>query len=143
MMKPNLDSMIIMMRKSLPVILIAGLIGLCGVPWVYGQDAEMVIDNADAYARDQRAAVMFSHELHMDLLACLDCHHDYDQGKNILDEDELEEGNPAIRCGSCHDADATPNLRHAYHFQCVGCHRQARINGEATGPELCGECHVK
>lgn len=137
-----MESMAIIMKKKRFVAVALSLCLLCPLSATYGQDAEIVIDNPHGYARDQRAAVTFSHEAHMDLFACLDCHHDYDKGKNILDEDELEEGNPAIRCGSCHDLDSTPDLRHAYHFQCMGCHRQARISGQATGPELCGECHV-
>ncbi|GAB6909784.1 Cytochrome c class III [Desulfosarcina cetonica] len=109
----------------------------------HGQEAEIVLDNANAYGRGQRPVVRFSHELHMDMFDCLDCHHDYDNQENVLDEEDLEAGNPAVRCTSCHDSDSTPDLERAYHVQCMGCHRQARINGEDTGPELCGECHIK
>jgi hypothetical protein len=55
----------------------------------------------------------------------------------------LEEGNPAIRCASCHDLGSRIDLKRAYHFQCMGCHRRMRISRQATGPELCGECHLK
>lgn len=107
------------------------------------QPEEIVLDNPQAYTRNQREAVTFSHEGHMDMFDCLDCHHDYADGENVLDEGDLEEGNSAIRCVSCHGSDSTPDLRHAYHFQCMGCHRQMRVGGQATGPELCGECHIK
>lgn len=107
------------------------------------QDAELVLNNPDAYPEKQRTAVTFSHESHMDNLDCLACHHDYDDSENILDEDELFEGNPELRCAACHDPDTGVDLKAAFHGQCMGCHRQRRLAGAATGPELCGECHVK
>jgi hypothetical protein len=79
----------------------------------------------------------------MDGFDCLACHHDYADDENILDTDELEEGNPAIRCTACHDGGATIGLRRAYHRKCLGCHRKTRLQGMSSGPELCGECHVK
>lgn len=109
----------------------------------YGQEEELLLDNPEVYSGKQRTAVTFSHELHMDTYDCLECHHDYADGENILDEDELEEGNPGIRCTACHDADSETGPRRAYHRQCMGCHRKLRIDGLSTGPDLCGECHPK
>lgn len=130
--------------NSLRIVVIVSLLTILSVPSIgHGQEEEIVIDNSDAYSSKQRSAVTFSHELHFETFDCLDCHHDYNDGENVLDEGDLEEGNPAIHCTSCHDADSTPHLRHAYHHQCMGCHRKMRINGLATGPELCGACHIK
>lgn len=135
--------MTITMKQMRSIVTMLALTMLCTLSISYGQEAKIVLDNANGYARNQRPAVIFSHELHMDMADCLDCHHDYDDGENILDEDELEEGNTAIRCATCHDSDSTVDMRRAYHFQCLGCHRQARIDGQAAGPELCGGCHIK
>ena len=103
----------------------------------------LTIDNHDAYAVKQRTIVAFPHDLHMDAFECLDCHHEYIDGENVLDEDELEADNPAIRCVACHDSTAHIDLKKALHRQCVGCHREMRKEKMAIGPELCGECHVK
>ena len=120
----------------LPVLILMGLSS------AYGQEEELILNNPGAYPKKQRAAVTFPHELHMGEYDCLTCHHKYQDGENILDEDELEEGNPAIRCATCHNSAARTGLRDAFHRQCIGCHRKLRIAGETTGPELCGECHI-
>lgn len=131
------------LKKTIPLsaALLLVLI-LLGLPEAYGQEAELVLGNREAHPGNQRAAVVFPHEVHMDEYDCLACHHKYLNGENILDEDQLEEGNSAIRCDTCHNSHARICLRKAYHRQCIGCHRKLRIAGEATGPELCGECHI-
>ena len=112
---------------------------------VLGQESELTLGDPPMHAQDknQRPAVLFPHENHMDVLECLDCHHDYENGENVLDESDLEEESPAARCDSCHDFYSPSALRSVFHSQCIGCHRKARIKGEAAGPELCGECHRK
>ena len=113
-------------------------------PAAPGQEADLLMDHPDAYVEKQRPAVNFPHESHMGALECLACHHDYDDnGKNVLAENLIKEGNQAILCGSCHDAAADVDLKKAFHRQCMGCHRDLRKSGDPTGPELCGECHVK
>lgn len=83
------------------------------------------------------------HDSHMDNLDCLDCHHKYVNGKNVLDEDDLEEGDPNILCSSCHNEKSKINLTRAFHRECIGCHDKLSANGEKTGPSLCGECHIR
>lgn len=120
------------------------------------QEEMLVIDNSGVYREKQRTAVMFPHDLHVRDFDCLACHHDYENGENILDEKTLEEGNVDLFCASCHDEAAGIDLKEAYHRQCMGCHRQFRIHrccvvcekvvslaGSDPGPELCGECHTK
>ena len=109
----------------------------------YSQSEEILLDNTNAYDKKQRAAVMFQHELHMEGLECLQCHHQYENGENVLDESELEEGADNIACASCHNDDSDIDLRKAFHRQCMGCHVSYRKDGQNTGPELCGECHPK
>ena len=110
---------------------------------VIAQPQKMILNNIKVFEKKERPPVLFPHELHMEGdLSCTDCHHKYENGKNILDEDELEEGNSKIKCSNCH-ADfgvIAINLRDAFHQQCMSCHRKKK-EGKKTGPILCGQCH--
>jgi hypothetical protein len=91
-----------------------------------------------------RPAVTFPHNRHVEAgLSCKDCHHIYENGKNVLDEGELEEGNQKIHCSACHGQNASPGPKQAFHDQCIGCHRKVLKKGEKTGPLYCGECHIR
>ncbi len=103
---------------------------------------EIINLNADPELNRQRSPVAFSHELHMGLYECLDCHHKYEDGENVLDEDDLVEESPEISCAGCHDDGASIDRQRAYHRQCMGCHISERKAGEASGPEMCGACHL-
>lgn len=112
-------------------------------PWnAYAQDTEIHIENRSAYRSRTRAAVHFTHDDHMEQYECLECHHDYSNGNNVLDEDELEKDGRA-RCAACHPQKASLALKTAYHRQCMGCHR--RVNKqEAKGlPITCRDCHPR
>ena len=92
----------------------------------------------------KRPAVTLPHNKHVEAgLSCKDCHHIYENGKNILDESKLEEGNQDIRCSACHGPTFRPNLEQAFHNQCMGCHTRYQKEKKKTGPRFCGECHVK
>jgi c(7)-type cytochrome triheme protein len=106
----------------------------------FAQDEEILLNSGEA-VQAQRTAVTFSHDLHMGLYECLECHHDYKDAVNVLNEDDLEEGNPAIRCSNCHNGQADLDQQKAYHRQCMGCHIDARKAGQTSGPEMCGACH--
>lgn len=119
----------------LPVFLIlACMIYVSGL-YAYSEDIEFGGEKT-------RGSVAFPHELHMGSFDCLDCHHDMKDGENVLDEADLEEDNPDIMCASCHNADSKIERREAFHYQCMGCHNKFRLTQEATGPTLCGECHI-
>ncbi|VVS91627.1 cytochrome c3 family protein [Desulfoluna spongiiphila] len=108
---------------------------------------------AEADAK-QRPSVSFPHEMHFDVAEdCLSCHHDYQDGENVLDEDLLMETEPeetmvlnsmdreelsAVSCLSCHGDDAKTGPMDAFHNQCISCHE-----AEKAGPVMCGECHVR
>ena len=110
-------------------------------PFVFAQAAEILM-NTGADMKTNRTAVDFSHDLTMGLYACLDCPPDFKEGVNVLDEDVLEEGNPVIRSSACHNDQADLDRQRAYHRQCMGCHIDTRKAGDASGPELCGACHL-
>ncbi|MFZ5571091.1 MAG: cytochrome c3 family protein [Thermodesulfobacteriota bacterium] len=106
-------------------------------------------EETDPFPDRQRPPVNFLeeyHDAHMESQECLACHHKYEDGENVLDESDLEEDNPDIRCASCHNAssdnDPTDPME-AYHRQCMGCHDELSAKGEETGPSLCGECHIR
>jgi len=136
--------MALLKKHFRPPVLLFPLLIFIALTNAFGQEEELVLDNPDAYTEKHRPAVVFPHELHMGEYECLDCHHDYDKdGENVLDEDLLEEGNEEILCSSCHDAGTDVTIKKAFHRQCIGCHRDLRRSGEASPPELCGECHIK
>lgn len=120
-------------QKFIPAVLTACilLVAVCG----YGKD---FFPNLLISKSSNLSPVHFPHEEHMGFLECLDCHHDYKDGTNTLDEDELYEGNPDIQCASCHNGEKSFSLLRAFHRQCIQCH-----DTEGQGPVVCGECHTK
>ncbi len=102
--------------------------------------------DSDPFPDRQRPPVNFLekyHDLHMESQECMACHHKYEDGENVLDEGELEEDNPNIRCASCHNDTTKIDLQEAYHRQCMGCHNELSDKDQKTGPSLCGECHIR
>jgi len=119
-----------------------GLLWLAMASTVYGQ-SDLTISNPESYANKQRTGVFFPHSNHLDAnLACSDCHHTVKDGKKSSDVGDLSEGNPDIRCASCHAVGkARPSLMQAYHHQCIACHRQTAKERQPSGPQDCGRCH--
>lgn len=131
-----------MKKKSLIILFFGVLLMTVWVSAGWAQPEKIVIDNSKAFKQLKRSPVSFPHELHCDSLECLDCHHRYEKGENVLDEDSLEEGNAEIRCASCHTWDARVQLRSAFHQMCTGCHTEKAKKGEKTGSRTCGGCHL-
>lgn len=83
----------------------------------------------------QYGPVVFSHKTHAQMTemstGCYGCHHYNDTALNIL------------ACRSCHEAERKreniniPDLRGAYHRQCIACHRQW------SGASECATCHLE
>jgi len=116
--------------------------GRAGFSAVYAQDVAISIDNEASYHSKERSAVYFPHENHMETYECLDCHHDYQDGENILDEDDLDEDGSAA-CAACHSKDTSVTLKSAYHRQCMGCHRRLNKQEDAALPITCRDCHPR
>ena len=111
---------------------VALLLVLAGSP-LWAQPDKIVL------AGKTRPAVTLLHNHHGETgLSCKDCHHIYEDGKNILDESKLEEGNKDIRCSACHGPKSRLDLQQAFHDQCIGCHTKKK-----TGPRFCGGCHIR
>ena len=109
---------------------------------LYAQDDEIFIENTASNSSKSRSAVYFTHENHMDSYDCLDCHHDYQNGKNVLDEGDLEDGKSA-NCASCHSEKTSIDLETAYHRECMGCHRSVNKQEGDTLPITCQDCHSR
>lgn len=105
-------------------------------------------------------AVSFDHSLHVELTeSCSQCHH-HTTGTPVVDEycakcHSGDEEMDSVSCQDCHSADSQsaaqmnqtahdyrfhddqPNLKAAYHLNCLGCHE------EMGGPTGCEDCHAK
>ena len=129
------------LRCCLILVVVVALVAFT-ISVLRAQPDNILLNHSEAFGKKERAPVAFPHGRHMEGgLSCKDCHHRYDKGKNVLDESELEEGNPKIRCSGCHGPHTRVDLQQAFHRQCVGCHRKDEKGGKKTGSLLCGECH--
>lgn len=109
---------------------------------VNAADGVLHIADFSVFRKLTRPGVDFPHERHYNLdIGCLDCHHRYDGGVNVLGEEELQPGTPAVSCGSCHSR--ALDLERSYHRLCIGCHGKMKQRGSGHGPVMCGQCHSK
>ena len=122
-----------MWRRFVVTYFILSALLSISVALVKAQQDKMTLGYPEVFGKKDRPAVVFTHNAHAERgLSCKDCHHRYENGKNVLDESELQEGSEAIRCSACHPPQG---LQKAFHRQCIGCHRQQ------GGPRFCGQCH--
>jgi hypothetical protein len=104
-----------------------------------------MIDN-QGYEKDKKRPVPLSHKKHsVDYgVACTDCHHEYQDGKNIW-----KEGKPVKKCSACHDPlkkqGKTKKLQNAYHRNCKNCHKalMKKDKSKKVPYKKCNDCHVK
>jgi hypothetical protein len=102
-----------------------------------------VTGTSEAAPEGGRAAAYFPHDWHMEVVDdCKSCHHRYEDGVNVLEEDELD-GGDGMRCRTCHTDEASVDGQEAFHRQCIQCHRALEKQGVASGPRTCGTCHPK
>ena len=98
------------------------------------------------YKKDKKKAVAFSHKKHSTELkvACNECHHDYQGGKNVWSE-----GMPVKKCKDCHDPNKkkgkTKKLQNAFHSNCKNCHKKLAKEGKSKDApyKKCTACHQK
>ena len=136
-----------MNRKLLTTLLVAltGLLFLAvGVLVAADVPDEITIQNT-GYKRDKKGPVHFSHKKHHAdyKLACTECHHNYENGKNVW-----KEGDPVKPCKQCHNPlkkqGKVPKLQIAYHKNCKNCHKHLAKAGKKAGPyKKCSQCHQK
>lgn len=123
----NLRFKIIPVVFTLPVLLFAQI--------------EIITIENPVFKTKSRPAVVFSHGSHMSIedVSCSDCHHRYENGRNVIDPNELNDSNKSIYCSHCHNKPSS--LKRSYHRLCIGCHDSMIKKNKAAGPRLCGECH--
>lgn len=111
-------------------------------PSLQAQPDQLLLDHTKDFSKKTRAPVSFPHNRHVEVTgSCKDCHHIYEQGRNVLDEGQLEQGGAAVQCSSCHPSKSRLSLERAFHDQCMGCHRKVGQEKKKGGPRYCGECH--
>lgn len=133
------------MKKGRPMLVLAVFAGLVflalGVLTAADVPDDILIEN-EGYKSDRKGPVKFSHKKHStDYGAvCTDCHHEYEDGKNVW-----KEGQPVKKCSACHDPQKTEGdvkkLQTAYHTNCKDCHKQHQ---DKNAPyKKCNDCHQK
>ena len=76
-------------------VVIAAVLGGLTLTSLLGAQPETLTLTSPAFQTRERPPVPFPHGRHMEGdLSCKDCHHRYEQGKNVLDESDLEPGKP-------------------------------------------------
>lgn len=119
------------------LFLTAGLLTAADIP------VDIVIDG-ETYSKDRKGAVNFSHAKHSGDygVACVDCHHDYVDGKNIW-----EKGNDVKKCEECHDpsksVEKVKKLMLAFHKNCQNCHKAKVKEGIKAPGKKCINCHIE
>ena len=137
------------MRKKgfglLAVFFLAVPFLLVGVLSAADKGPETICIQNTGYKRDIKGPVSFSHKKHHDDygIACTECHHDYQNGKNVW-----KEGDPVKPCKQCHNPlkkqGKVPKLQNAYHRNCKSCHKELAKAGKKSGPyKKCTKCHAK
>jgi hypothetical protein len=100
------------------------------------------ISGMSAFKELSRGEVLFPHKRHYGYgIGCLQCHHRYEKGENVLSVNELKPGSPAVSCVTCHTTGR--DLQRAYHRFCITCHNEFKNNKAGSGPVMCGLCHSK
>ncbi len=104
---------------------------------------DVAIEN-EGYKKDKKGPVKLSHKKHNAdyKVACTECHHDYQDGKNVWKETD-----PVQKCSSCHSplkkVGKTKKLQIAYHKNCKDCHKAVAKEGKKAPFKKCKECHQK
>ncbi len=106
---------------------------------------EIIIEN-EGYKSDKKGPVEFPHLNHSEDydIACTDCHHDYQDGKNVW-----KEGAPVRKCLECHSPlkseGKVKKLKLAFHRNCKNCHKDLAKKGiiKEAPFRKCRGCHQK
>lgn len=106
---------------------------------------EIIIENEN-YKSKRKGPVPFSHQDHFESydVACTECHHQYQDGKNVWKEDD-----PVKKCAECHSPlkseGKVKKLKLAFHKDCKNCHKDLAKEGVTKDApyKKCGDCHQK
>jgi hypothetical protein len=145
-----------MKKRSLLVstAVVMGMVFVMTLGYAVCSDApETITMDSKVLGEHTKALVTFNHKKHNAdyKVACTDCHHKYEGGKNVW-----KEGDPVEKCDACHkeakppagDKSSKAEKIQKYYFtaiheNCVGCHKDMKKAGKPTGPTSCTDCHPK
>lgn len=151
-----------MKKRSLLVLAAAALsvMFVFGMVYAAQQAPDSITMNSKVYKKHKKTLVNVSHKKHnVDYkIACVDCHHVFEGGKNVW-----KEGDAVQKCDAaeCHDKAKAPRAKKgekrvsrkdkakqgfhysAIHENCVGCHKDLKKKAKPTGPTACKDCHPK
>lgn len=115
------------------------------------QPPDMVTIKAALWPTPTKAPVELTHKKHAEdhKIACADCHHKYEGGKNVW-----KQGDAVQKCEACHtdptiqgekklpEAQQKLNLKLAFHNNCQECHKAAKQkDANSKAPVVCTGCH--
>jgi hypothetical protein len=103
-------------------------------------EQDVTIFSTEVFKEPKKGPVMFPHVKHK-ALKCLDCHHEFKDGKNVW-----QEGQEVKKCQACHKTEADGKmvkLDKAFHDLCKKCHEKLKKEKKAGGPTACKKCHPK
>jgi hypothetical protein len=136
-------------HSNLLMVILAGLlfviVGTLTAAEKQSVPEEIVIEN-ESYKSDKKGPVRFSHLDHSESydVACTECHHDYQDGKNVW-----KEGAPIKKCFVCHNPlkseEKVKKLKLAFHRNCKNCHKDLAKKGISKDApyKKCNDCHEK
>ena len=131
-------------KLTLIMVSLAGLLFLVVGALTAADVPDDIMISNEGYKSDKKGPVKLSHKKHSAdyKVACTDCHHDYQDGKNVW-----KEGEPVKKCCACHNPlkkqEKGLKLNTAYHKNCKGCHKKAVADGKKAPHKKCNECHQK
>ncbi|OEU49255.1 MAG: hypothetical protein BA861_11250 [Desulfobacterales bacterium S3730MH5] len=147
-----------MMKKGTLIVLafVLSVVFLFPVAYAAEEVAEVIIMESPVFEKHKKALVPLTHKKHNEEygIACAECHHVYEDGKNVW-----KEGDAVQKCSACHSEAKAPKAKKgepkltkqekikmfyysAIHENCVACHKAAKKEGKAA-PTKCAECHPK
>ena len=115
--------------------------------------SETITIYAKLFTEHTKGPVRFTHDKHGKdyKIACNECHHIYENDKNIWNEEIKVE-----KCEVCHNEPTVKrektlpedlqkkNLKLAFHNNCRMCHRKMKSeNPDSKAPTTCSGCHEK
>ena len=131
-------------KLTLIMVSLAGLLFLVVGALTAADVPDDIMISNEGYKSDKKGPVKLSHKKHSAdyKVACTDCHHDYQDSKNVW-----KEGDPVKKCCACHDPlkkqEKGLKLNTAYHKNCKGCHKNAVAEGKKAPYKKCNQCHQK
>ncbi|MFH0926509.1 MAG: cytochrome c3 family protein [bacterium] len=129
------------MKKTLIVALLAISLMVVGISTLRAADltkAPEEVEINSKYEKDSKPPLKFSHKKHASA-KCDECHHDYEDGKNLW-----KEGDAVKKCSACHTTENKKVLKEAFHDNCwKGCHKTNKDAIAKNAPTKCNDCHVK